>query len=472
MEMILDIISPLPPWVAHYCGQSFLHLAVAESKSHNVTPAEVYFHEVGAVDSIVDVCGFWCMLYLMGVQARNVSCSKLPTSEGTVKTDHGILPVPAPATARLMEGFDVTEGPRTAWGELCTPTGVAILRAALWDAEGERVDPGRVGRWKGRAGKVGTGGGGKEFRGHPNILRCFLGGEAGKAEPPPRAAQGKEAGRQGRATREERDDYWLKYGVDMPEFLAEGEVSAANEVLLPPPLPSPSDSPYCDDGDRLLTISKKALMEIVDGMVEAKMKSILIDGRRGGEARAASVCEEAAATVTTTATACSSSNPWNTSNLSVLTCNLDDVTAEVLSHVSSTLMSLGALDVWSTPIVMKKGRSGVELSLLGQAADASKYLDVIFRHTTTLGVRESAVSRHSLPRTFQTVNTGYECEGCNGRVTVKVGWMGEDAVTVHPEYEECKEVAEKTGVPIKMVIDTAKMELLKGGGELLIKRAR
>ena len=153
MEMILDIISPLPPWVAHYCGQSFLHLAVAESKSHNVTPAEVYFHEVGAVDSIVDVCGFWCMLYLMGVQARNVSCSKLPTSEGTVKTDHGILPVPAPATARLMEGFDVTEGPRTAWGELCTPTGVAILRAALWDAEGERVDPGRVGRWKGRAGK-------------------------------------------------------------------------------------------------------------------------------------------------------------------------------------------------------------------------------------------------------------------------------------------------------------------------------
>jgi uncharacterized protein (TIGR00299 family) protein len=140
----------------------FRRLAEAESKVHGVPIEEVHFHEVGAVDSIVDmVATAICLDYL---KVERVYASALPLGSGFVETAHGRLPVPAPATAELMKGLAVhcDCGP----GERVTPTGAAIV-AALTNGSGPR--PAMV------LTKVGSGAGGRDFSDCPNILRAFYG---------------------------------------------------------------------------------------------------------------------------------------------------------------------------------------------------------------------------------------------------------------------------------------------------------
>lgn len=138
----------------------FEGLAQAEAKVHGTTPAKVHFHEVGAVDSIIDIVGAaWC-LERLGIDACFVG--PVVTGSGHVQTEHGRLPVPAPATALLLRGFDVVLG--DGQGELTTPTGAAILAA-----EAKPFRPSFALR------AVGSGAGTKRLADRPNILRVFLG---------------------------------------------------------------------------------------------------------------------------------------------------------------------------------------------------------------------------------------------------------------------------------------------------------
>lgn len=145
----------------------FGRLAEAEATVHGKAPEAVHFHEVGAVDSIVDIVGAAVALELMGIE--RVECSAIPTGSGTINSAHGLLPVPAPATAELLKGVPVRPSPEE--GELTTPTGAAILATV---AANFGPMPGMVVR------AVGQGAGTRPGRYIPNLLRVFIGETAGE----------------------------------------------------------------------------------------------------------------------------------------------------------------------------------------------------------------------------------------------------------------------------------------------------
>jgi uncharacterized protein (TIGR00299 family) protein len=164
---VLDILehSRLDPLVKAQAGGLFQRLAEAEAAVHGTTPDRVHFHEVGAVDSIVDIVGG--VLALRWLHADRFASSPLNVGSGTVTMDHGTFPVPAPATARLVAGVPVYgEGP----GELLTPTGALIITSHASDfgpLPAMKIE------------RVGHGAGTRETKGRPNVLRLIVGEDAG-----------------------------------------------------------------------------------------------------------------------------------------------------------------------------------------------------------------------------------------------------------------------------------------------------
>lgn len=158
-------------------GRVVTRLAEAEARVHAKSLDEIHFHEVGAVDSIVDMLG--SVVALEHLDVDTVSCGPLPISRGFVKCDHGIMPVPAPATAYLMQGMPTIGVDRT--GELVTPTGAALI-AGICNSHGP--SPAMT------INEVGYGAGDRENPDVPNLLRLILGetnapGELGPLTPNP-----------------------------------------------------------------------------------------------------------------------------------------------------------------------------------------------------------------------------------------------------------------------------------------------
>ena len=168
IEAILDA-ADLAAGVRDRARAVFQRLAQAEAEVHGSTPEKVHFHEVGAVDALVDIVGACAGLAALGVD--RVRASELPLGGGTVMCEHGRIPVPAPATALLLRGARVRMGPVEA--ELVTPTGAALLATLVDDwlapVPGMRLE------------RVGTGAGAREFADHPNVLRLLVGEEASSA---------------------------------------------------------------------------------------------------------------------------------------------------------------------------------------------------------------------------------------------------------------------------------------------------
>ena len=129
--------------------------------------------------------------------------------------------------------------------------------------------------------------------------------------------------------------------------------------------------------------------------------------------------------------------------------NIDDMSPELHPHIVDQLFAAGALDVWLTPIQMKKGRLAVKISALATAADAEAVAGAILRESTTFGVRLTHSERRCLPRETVTVTTRF------GELSVKVGYLDGRVVTVAPEYEDCLDAAHKHGVPVKAVYSAA-----------------
>lgn len=158
LEMIAQ--SELPPRVKERSLAIFQEIAIAEGKIHGIDPASVHFHEVGAMDSIIDTIGVCLALESLGID--ELYASPVPTGYGKKRMAHGLYPIPAPATLELLKGIPLAE--LHVKGELTTPTGAGILRALVK----EFIHPGAF-----TVEHIGYGAGEKEFD-HPNVLRALL----------------------------------------------------------------------------------------------------------------------------------------------------------------------------------------------------------------------------------------------------------------------------------------------------------
>lgn len=136
------------------------------------------------------------------------------------------------------------------------------------------------------------------------------------------------------------------------------------------------------------------------------------------------------------------------SKLKLLECNIDDMNPQLYPHLSNLLFAAGARDVWTTPIVMKAGRPGTLLSVLCSSEEEEKLADMIFRETTTIGLRVQEIERLELQRQEVFVSTQW------GELPVKIAY-GKDGEVLNnaPEYSACAETAQKHGIPVKTVIN-------------------
>jgi uncharacterized protein (DUF111 family) len=131
--------------------------------------------------------------------------------------------------------------------------------------------------------------------------------------------------------------------------------------------------------------------------------------------------------------------------VTLIEANLDDMSPELVPYVIERLLETGALDTWITPIVMKKGRPGLLLSVLAEESHARAAIDIVFSETTTLGLRTSVVAREVLERDWTEVDV----EGIP--VRVKRGWRGGRVVTTAPEHDDARRAAQASGLPLKEV---------------------
>ncbi|HEX6189375.1 MAG TPA: nickel pincer cofactor biosynthesis protein LarC [Pyrinomonadaceae bacterium] len=285
-------------------------LAEAESQVHGVPVDQIHFHEVGAVDTIVDIVG--ALVGFEELSIRSVHCSALPWSRGTVKTEHGILPVPPPAVALLLR--DVPVAGADIDGETVTPTGATLARTLanqFGTMPAMRVE------------RVGYGAGQRDWPDRPNVLRLTIGESAEDAT-----------------------------GLQIEQLV-------------------------------------------------------------------------------------------------VLSCNIDDMNPQWYEPLMKQLNDTGALDVWLTPVQMKKNRPAVVVEVLCSPEKASPVRHILLSHSTTLGVRETVVTRHSLPRHVETVQTVY------GAIRMKVARLPDGSVKASPEHEDCVARAGEHNVSVSDVWSVA-----------------
>lgn len=294
---------PVSQWVKEQASAVYDRIAQAESVVHGVTVEAVHFHEVGAWDAVTDVVGV-CMA-LEQLAPDRIVASAVHVGSGQVRCAHGLLPVPAPATALLLKNVPVYSG--SVRGELCTPTGAALLTQFV-----HTFGPMPVMTLL----KTGYGMGTKEFEA-ANCVRA----------------------------------HW-------------GTTEAAGDMV------------------------------------------------------------------------------------AELSCNLDDMTGEAIGFAMEVLLDAGALDVFTTPIGMKKCRPGTMLTVLCRPEAADRLAQLMLEHTTTLGVRRQDCRRYVLPRTVEVVETKY------GPIRVKKA-----AGKYKAEYEDAAAAAKAHSVTLEEVTDAVRSAL-------------
>lgn len=295
---------PLPREVREQARRVYDAIAQAEARAHGCGVGEVHYHEVGALDAVADVAGVCYALYLLAPD--QICASPVHVGSGTVRCAHGVMPVPAPATANLLRGVPIYGG--TIQGELCTPTGAALLKTFV-----QSFGPMPVMETE----QIGCGVGTKEFE-QANCVRAFLG--------------------------ESRE------GTD-------GEIAE-------------------------------------------------------------------------------------------LVCNIDDMTPEALAFACARLLEAGALDVYTTPGTMKKGRPGWVLTVLCDPDRERELAREIFTHTATNGLRVRRCGKYFLKPGAGQVQTQW------GPVGMKLA-RGYGVTRAKPEFEDAAALARAHKLPYQTIFEEA-----------------
>ena len=139
----------------------------------------------------------------------------------------------------------------------------------------------------------------------------------------------------------------------------------------------------------------------------------------------------------------------------LLETNIDDSSGEIIGHVQQLLFDIGCLDVWSTPIFMKKNRPGVKISVLIEKVLEEKIVDIMMKETTTLGIRRSVIERHIAPRKIIKISTIY------GDIKVKVKIIDGQIIDANPEYEDCLKISKVNDIPLREVYNLVTIETQK-----------
>ena len=315
--------SSLSEWVKQRAISIFHRVAVAEGKVHGQPLDKVHFHEVGAIDSIVDIVGACIALEILG-KPRVVSA---PVVEGTgwVTCAHGRFPVPTTATLEILGARGIAISQCEEPHELVTPTGAALLAEFA-----EAFEPMR----SLVAEKIGYGLGTRENKTRPNVLRAVL-----------------------------------------------GEVSQVAESTWPV----------------------------------------------GGQ----------------------SLHDWEIDTIAVLETNIDDCSGEILGYFVERALAAGALDVFHTPIQMKKNRPGVLLTVLCAIEHADRFSELLLRETSAFGVRRTTMERRKLSRECVSVQTP------QGEVRLKLGKLDGKVLRATPEFESCRRLAAAAGVGLSVIYEMA-----------------
>lgn len=301
----------------------FTEIAKAEAIVHNKKLEEVHFHEVGAIDSIVDIVGAAICIDMLKVD--KIYCSPVHEGQGFVHCKHGRLPIPVPAVIQMLRGSEISIVIEDIKAELVTPTGFGILKTV---SQGCRKMPEML------VESVGYGFG-KTETGMLNALRVVLG---------------------------------------TAEGIAEGTHNGATTETA-----------------RISTSETVTLLET----------------------------------------------------------NIDDTTGEILGYTMDQLFAAGALDVFYTPIYMKKNRPAVMLSVLCKKNDVEKLSGIIFIETSTIGIRIRETQRITLEREIRTVQTEL------GEVSVKSFVVG-GLERIQPEYEDCVKIARENNISLNEVYEIVK----------------
>jgi uncharacterized protein (TIGR00299 family) protein len=295
----------------------FETIASAESIVHDVKKGSVHFHEIGAVDSIIDIAG--TAIAIAELVPDKIISADIPLGKGFVQTMHGVLPVPAPATLEILKNLPVYTGDFDF--EVTTPTGAAIVKSLACGFGS--IPPMKIK-------DIGFGSGSIDIKGKPNLLRIISG-----------------------------------------EFYE----AKKNEIG--------SD---------------------VSGQFETEYEDMIL-----------------------------------------LSANIDDISAEIIGFILEKLFEAKVPDAWTEPVFMKKNRQSIKISVLCRPEEVKIALGILFRESSTLGVRSQSIKRYQLKREVKNINLPY------GEVEVKIGYYKGKISSVSPEYESCRIIALKTGKPLKEV---------------------